>query len=220
LPRALPNLPQPPGTSGGTWSADIARAHYDAERALEAIDWSKDDIYVWVPGTGSHNINPGFEAAVRDANKNGSASLSRIEYEASDRTRPSVATGIETLRLVLAGIQAHGGHHRVLVAGENQGSWVIGEALSDPLLKNVVTRAVIFGHPQPATHHYEDGHDPDVLEINHSGDEVSTPTSFGKLADALRAAVNWLIPGDYVKIPGNYRNDMTMAVEYLQTGRS
>lgn len=185
-PQTIPAAPQPPSDADGEWPVDWARARYDAERALEAVDWSKRDLYIWVPGTSNHWIHPSFEAAVRDANQATGASLSRIEYEASWRMRPSVATGVETMRLVLAGIAAHGGNHRVFVAGESQGAWILGEAMSDPRLGGVVTRAVLFGHPSLALHQYTDGHDPRVTVVNNPGDMVAMPIH-GNHAAALDA---------------------------------
>lgn len=172
--------------AGGDWKVDTARAHQDARDALNAIDWSKKDIVIWVPGTSNHAIHSGFEAAVRASWKNGDVSLSRIEYEATWNMRPSVATGVETLRLVLAGIAAHGGNHKVMLAGESQGAWLIGEAMADPMLKNVVDRAVLLGHPFLAEHQYPDGADPRVLTINHKNDQVAEPVK-GNLDIALDA---------------------------------
>ena len=59
---------------------------------------------LWVPGTSQHSVNPGFAQAARAAFADGDVSLHHLEYEASWNIRPSVATGVATLRLVLAGI--------------------------------------------------------------------------------------------------------------------
>lgn len=194
----LPATPMPPAPAplpaqtisiaGGDWPVDTYRAHHDAKLLLDGIDWTKRDIVVWVPGTSNHTIHRGFETAVREGWLNADVSLNRMEYEASWNMRPSTATGVETLRLILAGIAAQGGNHRVLLAGESQGAWIIGEAMADPMLKHVVDRAVLLGHPFLAKHHYEDGKDPRVIEINHRHDQVSQEVK-GDPAKALDAMV-------------------------------
>lgn len=241
-------LPGPISKAGGEWPVDWVRARHDARLALNAIDWSKGEIVLWVPGTSNHKIHEGFEAAVRESWIDGGVSLSRVEYEASWNMRPSTATGIATLRLILAGIAAHGGTHRVMLAGESQGAWLIGEALSDPRLRRVVHRAVLFGHPFVAAHHFDDGHDPGVLEINNAGDQVSAPIK-GDVAAGLDAmvAIRTLNVGGLgtvakalsqnpehgvmilkslaggifrglVKDPHNYTGEMSRAVEWLRFG--
>lgn len=176
----LPTAPHPPSlTAGGEWPVDHARAKRDAAKALASIDWTKTDIVVWVPGTGEHEVDPRFVQAVRNAWPGGEAALAQVEYEASWNVRQSVGTGLQTLRLVLAGIAAHTGNHRVLLAGESQGAWLIGEAISDPTINAVVQRAVLMGHPAIATHHYDSGSTAAVMEINHKGDYVATPLKSG-----------------------------------------
>ncbi len=182
-PTPMPAAPAPhipgtwtsPGRVGGEWTPDLMRAQYDATSLLNSIDWTQRDIVIWVPGTSNHSTHPDFEKAVRSSWGNGGVSLSRMEYEASWNMRPSVATGVATLKLVLAGIAAHGGNHRVMLAGESQGAWIIGEAAADPLLRPVIDRAILMGHPFVAAHHYDAGQDPDIVEVNHRGDQVATP---------------------------------------------
>lgn len=178
----------PVSRAGGEWPVNQVRAQADAQRALNAIDWSQKDIVLWVPGTDNHAVNPSFEAAVKAAWTKGGLSLTKVDYEASWNMRPSVATGIETLRLVLAGIAAHGGSHRVMIAGESQGAWIIGEALADPMLRGVVNRAVLMGHPWLAAHHYDGQNGSNVIEVNHAGDEVASAIN-GDAAKALDAMV-------------------------------
>jgi hypothetical protein len=97
--------------------------------------------------------------------------------------RPSVATGVETLKLVLAGIAAMGGNHRVLLAGDSQGAWVLGEAIQDPMFRSVVDRAVMMGHPSLAASHFP-ASDPNIIEINKPDDPVATPVK-GSPDDAV-----------------------------------
>jgi hypothetical protein len=178
----------PISMAGGPFPVDMARAQADARNTLNSIDWSKSDIVIWVPGTDNHNVAPAFEDAVRASWSTGGVSLTKLDYEASWDMRPSVATGIATMKLVLAGIAAHGGNHRIMLAGESQGAWVIGEALADPMLRKVVDRAMLLGHPGLAAHHY-DGTDPDIREYNHEGDLVAMPVhgDAGKALDAMTA---------------------------------
>ena len=186
----LPAVPEVgnPSIAAGPWPVDAARAKADAQRVLNSIDFSKRDIVLWVPGTSNHHVPDRLAAAVHAAWKDGGASLTHVEYPATWDMRPSVATGVATMKLVLAGIAAQGGNHRVLVAGESQGAWVLGEALADPLLGRVVDRAVLFGHPGLAKTHYEGGRDPRVLEVNAEGDHVAAPVQ-GEAAKALDASV-------------------------------
>ena len=53
-----------------------------------------------------------------------------VPYEATWRLKESLADGEAVLRGVLQGIAAHGGHHRVMVAGQSLGAWSIGEVLA------------------------------------------------------------------------------------------
>lgn len=175
--------------ASGDFPIDWQRAREDAARTLASIDWSRRDIVVWVPGTDSSSIHPRFAQAVADAGRGRSMSVVRMHHQASWNMRPSVATGIATMKLVLAGIAAHGGDHRVVLAGESQGAWIIGEAIVDPMLRRVVDRAVLLGHPWLAAHHYDDGHDPDVRVINNPGDLVTIPVTGdpGRGLDAMVA---------------------------------
>lgn len=159
--------------ASGPFPVDWVRAHADARRTLDQINWAQRDVVIWVPGTGSKIIHPAFEDTVRGSWTDGRVSLVRMHHEASWNMRPSVATGIATMKLVLAGIAAHGGDHRIMLAGESQGAWIIGEAMADPMLRRVVSRAFLLGHPWLATHHYDDKHDPDVRVINNDGDLVT-----------------------------------------------
>ena len=77
------------------------------------------------------------------------------------------------MRLVLEGIRARGGDHRVLLSGESQGAWIIGEAAADPALGSVIHRAFLVGHPWLAKTQYTDGHDPRIKVLNHHGDQIT-----------------------------------------------
>jgi hypothetical protein len=143
--------------------------------ALSLIDFSKRDIIIWVPGTRSFSVNEAFADALAEKHRTGDYSLTAMRYMASWDLRPSVATGLESLRLLLQGLTAHTGNHRIILAGESQGAWLIGEAMSDPKLRKVVHRAALLGHPASARHHYESGYDPGIVEINDTWDHITIP---------------------------------------------
>jgi len=157
------------------YTVDWARAHADAQKVLDSIDFSKRDIVIWAPGTSNHGTHPAFEAAIKDSYRDGAASQVALEYEATWHLRRSLPTGIATMRLVLEGIRARGGDHRVLLSGESQGAWIIGEVLADPAVSSVVDRAILVGHPWLAKHQYDQGQDSRVRVINHDGDQVALP---------------------------------------------
>lgn len=161
--------------AGGKWDVDWERAHADARKILDAIDFSKRDIVIWVPGTSNHGPHKAFEAAVRESYAGTGSNLVALEYEASWNLRRSLPTGIATLRLVLEGIRERAGDHRVLLSGESQGAWIIGEVIADPAVSKVVDRAVLMGHPWLAQHQYNRGEDSRVRVINHTGDLVTLP---------------------------------------------
>lgn len=165
----------PISKAAGPWEVDWERAHADARRVIESIDFSKRDIVIWVPGTSNSGVHSHFEEAVRDSYRDGSASLTALSYEATWHLRRSVPTGIATLKLVLEEIARRGGNHRVMLSGESQGAWIIGEAIADPAYGKVVTRALLMGHPWLAAHQYARGEDPRVQVVNHVGDQVTMP---------------------------------------------
>ncbi|MCW2920209.1 MAG: Cutinase [Thermoleophilia bacterium] len=175
-----------PTKADGTWEVDWERAHADAQKTLDAIDFSKRDIVIWAPGTSNHGPHPAFEAAIAEAYRGEGSNLVALEYEATWHLRRSLPTGIATMRLVLEGINARGGDHRVLLSGESQGAWIIGEVLADPAVSSIVDRAVLLGHPRLAKHQYNAGQDARVRVINHAGDQVALPIR-GSATDGLDA---------------------------------
>jgi hypothetical protein len=176
------------GGDTGEWTVDWERAHADAQQVLDAIDFSKRDIVIWAPGTSNDGPHPGFEAAVRDSYRGVGSNLVALRYEATWHLRRSLPTGIATMRLVLEGITARGGDHRVLLSGESQGAWIIGEVMADPAVSSVVDRAVLLGHPWLAAHQYDRGQDARVRVINNQGDQVTLPVK-GSIAAGLDAMI-------------------------------
>lgn len=216
----LPAMPEVgnPSKVNGAWSVDAARAADDARRVLQSIDWSKPDIVIWIPGTGEHDMDPAFRDAAEDSYKDGTASIAYLRYAASTDLHTSVPTGIATLKLVLEGIAAHGGVHRVLIAGQDQGAWIAGEVLADPAMRRVVDRTVLLGHPAAAAHSYADGRDAGVLQINDPHDAAAT----GKRGTSALYDVARSLPylEKLLKDPHDYSLEMTRAIEFLRFGRT
>lgn len=180
-------------TAKGPFVVDWDRARRDAQKVLNSLDFSKRDLVIWAAGTGSSRLYTPLADAVQRTWNTGNVSVTTLAYEASWKLRSSLPTGLATMKLVLAGIAAHGGDHRVLLTGVSQGAWIIGEAMADPMLRRVVDRAVLLGHPMLAAHQYLDGHDSKVRVINHSSDPIAQPVT-GDPTIALDAmiAVNQL----------------------------
>lgn len=207
--------------AGGEFPVDWAKAHADAQQMLDSIDFSKHDIVIWCPGTSNHGVHRDFDAAAHaswGAVKAGGASVIALEYEATWNMRPSVATGIATLKLVLQEIARRGGRHSVMLSGESQGAWIAGEALADPKIGAVVDRAVLMGHPWLAAHQYTDGHDPRVAVINHPGDMVTLPVK-GDVTAGLDAmiAIRTLQFGKIGTVMKALLQNPTHAVELLKS---
>jgi hypothetical protein len=144
---------------------DHERARRDAERALAAIDFSKPEIVLWVPATNSHSIPDDWQRGVQQAFGE-RASSSIVDYPANANFNDSVSTGMETLKLVLAGIAERGSHHRVTLGGHSQGAWVVGDALQQPEVGRMVDKATIYGHPAPARVDWSDDADPNVRQVD------------------------------------------------------
>lgn len=164
---------------------DLARARADAERTLASLDFSKPHLTLWVPATGSHSIPRDWREAVQRGEEGPRTSLALVDYPASANFNDSVATGMETLRLVLAGISERGANHRVTVAGHSQGAWVIGDAVDAPELARSVDRVLLYGHPAPARVDWAAADDPNVRQVDDPADPFTFPLDGGR--DALRS---------------------------------
>ena len=185
---------------------DHARATADAERTLASLDFSKRDLVLWVPATGSHAIPADWKAATQEQFGD-RASLGLVDYPAATNFNDSVATGQETLRLVLAGIAERGGQHRVSLAGHSQGAWVIGDTIADPTVGRMVDRAILYGHPAPARVDWSRSGDPRVKQVDHPDDPFTWDVTGGHQAleaideihDGTAATGEQLSFGDTVK---------------------
>ncbi|MEO6867159.1 MAG: hypothetical protein ABI200_03985 [Gaiellales bacterium] len=164
---------------------DHARATRDAERTLASIDFSKPDIVLWVPATGSHSIPSSWQDNVAKTFGD-RASLALVDYPANANFNSSVATGQETLKLVLAGIAERDGNHRVSLAGHSQGAWVIGDTIDDPTVGRIVDKAILYGHPAPARVDWSRGLDPRVQQVDDPADPFTWEVVGGRQAlDAI-----------------------------------
>lgn len=182
--------------ANGAWRVDWAKARADAQRTLASIDLARRDVVLWVPGTDGSGVQHDFRQAVEDLYGPGAdLSLAALHYGATWELRESLPTGLATLKLVLEGIRQRleripaGQRPRILLAGESQGAWIIGEAMADRRVGSVVSRAILAGHPWMAATRYEDGHDPRVRVINHRGDQITMPVrgDVGAGLDAMAA---------------------------------
>lgn len=173
----------------GPFTVDEARARRDADKALAQIDFSKQHIMLWLPGTDAHAIDPYFDRGFQLLSKpSDSVSLVTVDYVSTWELRQSCPTGIATLKLVMQGIRDRLGadlkHHTVTLGGVSQGAWVVGEIMADPAYSDFVARAVLLGHPWLAAHQYNAGQDPRVRVVNHFDDQVTLPVA-GSASDGL-----------------------------------
>jgi hypothetical protein len=198
IPPGLPHIPAQKKYSG--WATVVhtfdpilaapVQLPSVAERVraiLADIDWSQEDILIWVPGTSEHDVPP---KAMAELEKQFPGDrVHAILYQASWRFRDSIPDGDAVLRGVLEGIRAHGGRHRVLIGGESQGAWLICNAMNDPRLAQVITRAALWGTPAAAPVRFRDGENPNakVREVDNPTDIVTVDLGGGtpKLIDAI-----------------------------------
>jgi hypothetical protein len=156
------------------------RARADANATLAAIDWSKDVIVIWAPGTNRRGIPDTLHAPAQAAWSD-ELSLVELRYPASYDMRQGASTGAATIRLVLEAIDARSRKDRrkrkVHLAGESQGSWAILEAMSRPATRAYVDRIGVTGVPYGASRHHLVGGDPRTIEISRITDPVARPVS-------------------------------------------
>lgn len=162
--------PTKAGTMPGT--PDEALARTNAKRTIEAIDWSKPNVAIWVPGTHSRGVPADFAASL-----GADTSAVALEYPATTDFTNSVSTGMLTTRLVLEEAARRG--KGVVLGGHSQGAWVAGEVMADPATAPLVRRAVLYGHPSVANAQFDSGRDPKVREVNNADDPYSQPIGGG-----------------------------------------
>lgn len=168
------------------WQADLAQARHDAKQVLARIDFSQRDIVVVVPGTGDRALLPEQRRGIARAWPRGGASIAFIDYDTTWNMPRSMPQGMETLRQVLAGIARRGGTHRVFLVGQSQGALIIGEAMREPAVRAMVTRASILGHPMGvARTRYGVGTDPKVWHHTNPDDPIAQQIN-GSVRQALQ----------------------------------
>ncbi|MCB0878864.1 MAG: cutinase family protein [Thermoleophilia bacterium] len=163
--------------AGGRWTIDGAAARRGADAALSLIDPSDSaPLVVYVPGTSTHAVPDSLQDEVARG-FGGDASVVMVDYPATWDFRSSAPTGAAALRTVLDSLADSAGARRVMLVGESQGAWIIGEVLTDPARAGVVDRAVLLGHPGIARTHYPSidqarAGAAQIVEINNARDTV------------------------------------------------
>jgi hypothetical protein len=109
---------------------DVAAARAIAERAIASIDWTAQTIAICVAGTGAAPRRSLVERLGAAAG----VTVVELAYAASAaQITSSVATGMQALRAVLAEIERRdptGKRYRVVLQGESQGAWVVGDVVA------------------------------------------------------------------------------------------
>ncbi|MBC7460649.1 MAG: cutinase family protein [Thermoleophilia bacterium] len=160
-------------------------------KAYDAIDFSKRDIVIWMPSTDEHYLPAALRKGLEAAGLDGSAVM--LDYPANFDFAPSVSTGMESLKELLARIAEQGGDHRVLLAGHSQGAWVIADAMENDTVHAMVDKAMLFGSPGTAVTHYTNRADPKVVEVDDKGDVLGQPV---QERDALLSELRGWFNGD------------------------
>ena len=136
----------------------------DTNVRIPNIDFSKDYIILWVPGTNDHLVPPKFIESIRQMFGD-TASLDLCDYMATWRLQTSIANGQATLMQTLDYVKAHKKKStKIFLAGLSQGSIIISDILANPKYAGLITRSVLVGHPGVADHHFD--YTDNVREIN------------------------------------------------------
>lgn len=156
------------------------------------VDQTKSNIFVWVPGTGGHEVHPAFKAAAEKATK-GDCQFICVDYPASVNFVESVQTGIKQLTKTLKRISnTKLPHQRVFIGGSSQGAWVIGDALfNDPFLLELMDKAILFGDPgisQSPDFHFQ--YEERVWVINNPNDAVTFGWDSAEKEEITRGLLN------------------------------
>lgn len=156
------------------------------------IDQEKKRIFIWVPGTGGHDVHPAFEDAVHLICGD-DAQILCVEYPATWNMEDSVPKGVKALKKLIEEIKwkIDFTTQKVYIGGSSQGAWVISEAYEDPEIAAFASKTVLFGHPGLAKDHDHQYSEKDkVLEFNHPDDPVTYGWSEDrkKMVDAFSRA--------------------------------
>jgi len=135
---------------------------------IPRIDFSKDYIILWVPGTNDHLIPTKFSESIRQMFGD-SADLVLCDYAATWHLQGSIANGDSTLMQTLEYIRKNKKKStKIMLAGLSQGSIVISDIMANPLYSKLISRASLVGHPGVASHHFDN--DTVVQEFNNPFD--------------------------------------------------
>jgi len=162
---------------------------------IVGIDLSKRDIVLWVPGTSQHGVPDKLKDMV--AKLMPDSTIVVVEYAATTRFASSRAEGMRNLVSILSVIKKRMRKgQRLFVAGESQGAWVVSDILANHKYYEMISGAVLLGHPGIAANHFKD--DPKVLEINHT-DDIVTMADQGDME--LAHNVERFLHGDLLTAP-------------------
>src|SRR5687767_1159885 len=113
------------------------------------LDPTKTHVFVWVPGTGGHEVHPAFHEAAMKAT-GGDCAFVCIDYPASVNFVSSSKEGVAALKAALTRIsEVKTPEQIVYLAGSSQGAWVVGDCLynNEQFLESLIRKAVLFGGP-------------------------------------------------------------------------
>lgn len=134
----------------GTPSAGIP------EVKIPAVDFSKDYVVIWVPGTNDHKIPSEFSDYIK-RNYGPKASIVMADYQATWDFMTSLPHGYRSLQALLDHVIASKRPGtKIVVAGLSQGSLILSELLTHPKYRKAIHRAALLGHPGMATNHGSD----------------------------------------------------------------
>jgi len=172
---------------------DRLTPQYPIPARIPKVDFSKDSIIIWVPGTNAHDIPKGFSNATHDF-FTGGYDLVKSDYMANWDLVNSIPNGLSTLEALLDYIKKNKRKStKVYLAGESQGSLVISTVLSKPKYYNFITKASLLGAPGISENHFIGSNK--VIEINNKMDPVTI--SWNNLdRDKALKAVSAFMTGD------------------------
>lgn len=152
---------------------NAAQARAEADSVLAALDRTKQDLVLWLPGT----YMPGAPKAFRDAlteRLGSNVSLASFPTHNDYYVQRGAVDSAAALDLVVGDLaRTRRPGQRILLAGDSQGAWSIGEAMQHPQVAAAVDRAVLTGNPGVSAHQYDDASDPKVRELFNEGDTVA-----------------------------------------------
>jgi hypothetical protein len=146
------------------------------ERSLAAIDWTKQDVVLYLRGIGDEtdwDTKMGPEMQRRLGRTD--VGLSEVTYGNINTPGAGSASGEAVLTEVLKRLRKRAPHMRVFLAGLSLGAWSIGDTLAaNPALRQGIAGAALVAHTTMARAHYRT--DAGLIrEFNLPGDNFSRP---------------------------------------------